>query len=559
MKTTTLLLFISISLLHAHAQSTEAYSWSHLPQAAKPTFKADTFNVVAYGAINGGLTLCTESINNAIKDCSAKGGGVVLIPQGLWISGPIVLQSNVNLHISRSALLQFTADKSQYHLIEGNFEGHKAIRNESPISGTNLTNIAITGEGVVDGHGEVWRAMGKDRVTENEWKQMTATGVISNDGRTWYPSESYARGAQLKDPTRAPSGGSLDAIRSQVGSSIKDYENIKDFFRPNLLVLNNCKQVLLQNTCFQNSPAWCLHFLQCEDLTLNGVRVRNEANAQNGDGMDIESCSRVLVENCTLDCGDDGICIKSGKDEEGRRVGKASQYIVVRNNVVYKAHGGFVIGSEMSGGAHDIFVYDCTFIGTDNGLRFKTVRGRGGIVENIYIRNINMHDIVHDAILFDMYYFTKAPTLAQTNGKVDIPPVGEGTPQFRKFYISNLVCEGAERAMIIRGLPEMSIRDISLENVIIKAKRGADIIEAQNIALTNVTLSCDQTQPLINIENSQQLTFTKLQSPTPPALLFSINGDRTKQINLAQTSPSLSPNTADFKYGAPKSSLNISK
>jgi polygalacturonase len=540
-----MLAFAIMPFCYSMAQNVEQYSWEHLPQAEMPVFKPDTFNIIQYGATPGGMVLCTESINNAIRDCNAKGGGVVLVPSGLWLSGPIVLKSNVNLHISRSALLQFTADKSQYHLAEGNFEGHASIRNESPLSGTNLTNIAITGEGVIDGHGEVWRAMGKERVTENEWKQMTATGVTSSDGKTWYPSESYARGAQAKN------AGYL-----QPGKSLQDYEDIKDFFRPNLLVLTNCKKILLQNASFENSPGWCLHLLLCEDLTLDGVHVRNEANAQNGDGMDIESCSHVLVENCTLDCGDDGICIKSGKDEEGRKSGKASQYIVVRNNIVYKAHGGFVIGSEMSGGAHDIFVYDCTFIGTDNGLRFKTVRGRGGIVENIYVRNISMHDIVHDAILFDMYYFAKAPTLAQTNGRVDIPPVNEGTPQFRKFYISNLVCDGAEQAILIRGLPEMSIRDITLENVSIRAKKGADIIEAQDINMENVTLLCDQSQPLINIENSSGVSFNKLQSLNTSRLLFSINGDRSKLISVQHTI--LPRNAADFRYGAEKSALVIS-
>jgi polygalacturonase len=522
------------------------YSWDNLPTAEKPVFKPDTFNIIKYGAKPDGTMLNTESINHAIADCSAKGGGVVLIPQGLWLTGPVVLKSNVELHISRSALLQFTADKSRYHLVQGSYEGHKSIRNESPISGTDLTNIAITGEGVIDGHGEVWRAMGKDRVTEAEWKQMTATGTISSDGKMWYPSENYAKGAQTKN-----------AGYVETGKSANDYAEIKDFFRPNMVVLNNCKKVLLQNTTFQNSPDWCLHTLQCENLTFDGVRVRNEANAQNGDGMDIESCSHVLVENCTLDCGDDGICIKSGKDEEGRKVGKASQYIVVRNDVVYKAHGGFVIGSEMSGGAHDIFVYDCTFIGTDNGLRFKTVRGRGGMVENIFIKNISMHNIVHDAILFDMYYFAKAPTLAQTNGKVDIPPVDDGTPQFRNFYITNLVCEGAERAMLIRGLPEMSIKNIFLENINIKAKRGADIIEAQNINLKNVAFQCDQINPLINIENSHNINFDKIGSSIAPALFFSVNGDRSNQINVSNTNLTEVKHIADFKFGANKSDLII--
>lgn len=528
------------------AQNTP-YSWDNLPKVECPQFKADTVNIVDFGARADGLTLNTESINKAINTCSEKGGGVVLIPAGLWITGPIVLKSNVNLHVSRAALLQFTADKSQYPLVEGSFEGLKTTRNQSPISGTDLTDIAITGDGTIDAHGEVWRAMGKDRVTEPQWNQLITSGVLSADGKTWYPSESYAKGARKSNGN------------TTMGKTAKDFEEIKDFLRPNMLVLTNCKRVLLQNTTFQNSPAWCLHTLLCENLTFDGVRVRNLPNAQNGDGMDIESCSYVKVENCTLDCGDDGICIKSGKDVEGRERGKASQYIVVQNNVVYDAHGGFVIGSEMSGGAHDIFVQKCTFIGTDNGLRFKTVRGRGGIVENIFIRDIYMRDIGHDAILFDMYYFAKAPTLAQTNGKVEIPPANDGTPQFRKFYINHLVCDGAMRAMLIRGLPEMSIKDIFLENVTIRSQRGADIIEAQNVRLKDVILQCKDTKPLVNIENSRQINFSQVRSLTRPDLFFSINGDRCKQVIVTDTNVSEAKSQADYNYGADKSVLSIGK
>lgn len=534
-----------ITAYHSIAQQSK-YSWDHLPVVEKPEFKRDTFNIVTYGAQADGITLNTISINKAIATCSQKGGGVVLVPPGMWKTGPIVLKSNVNLHISRSALLQFTDDKTQYHLVEGNFEGHHAIRNESPISGVDLENIAITGEGIIDGHGEVWRAMGKDRVTENEWKRLITTGVVSDDGKTWYPSEGYAIGAK-----------NVASRNYTTGKTMNDYIPMKDFFRPNLLVLTGCKHVLLQNVTFQNSPAWCLHTLQCEHLTFDGVRVRNEENAQNGDGMDIESCAYVKVENCTLDCGDDGICIKSGKDEEGRKTGKPSMYIVIKNNVVYKAHGGFVIGSEMSGGAHDIFVSDCNFIGTANGLRFKTVRGRGGVVENIFIRNINMRDIVGDAITFDMYYFTKKPALDQNGEKVSIPVADETTPQFRKFYIQNIICDGAARGILFRGLPEMNIRDIHVDGATIISKEGMEIVEANNISLKNVSFHCEKSPSLIHIENSSNIYFDSLNSSLLPKTLFSIDGDRTKEIRLMH-SPQLGKSVSNqFNYGAKQNVLTI--
>ncbi|HTN38921.1 MAG TPA: glycoside hydrolase family 28 protein [Arachidicoccus sp.] len=522
------------------------YSWENLPVIERPIFKKDTFNIVDFGAKDDGLVLNTGSINQAISACSEKGGGVVLIPPGIWETGPIVLKSNVDLHISRSALLQFTDDKRQYHLVEGNFEGKRAVRNQSPISGTGLENIAITGEGIIDGHGEVWRAMGKSRVTEKEWKNLIKGGVLSDDGKTWYPSQSYAEGVN-----RVAAGTVSD------NKAIKDYQPMKDFFRPNLLVLTNCKYVLLEHVTFQNSPAWCLHTLLCEQVTFNNVKVRNEANAQNGDGMDIESCRYVKVENCTLDCGDDGICIKSGKDEEGRKRARPSCYIVIRNNTVYKAHGGFVIGSEMSGGAHDIFVSDCLFIGTSAGLRFKTVRGRGAIVENIFIRNIGMRSILGDAITFDMYYFTKAPILAQTGEQLDIPEVSETTPQFRNFYIENIVCDGAARAMFFRGLPEMNLKEIHVDGARIVSKEGIELVDASKISLKNISLSCKSTSSLIHIENSSKIQFDHLISNQPTTTLFTIDGNRANEISLSHSPQIKTLNKNLFRYGAKEKALTI--
>lgn len=530
--------------LSVHAQK-QNYSWKNLPKAAVPVFKKDTFNIVKYGAVPDGITLNTKSINAAITACSAKGGGVVRIPQGLWLSGPIVLKNNVNLHIDRAAMVQFTDDKSQYALVEGNYEGHPAIRNESPLSGTDLHNIAITGEGVFDGNGGVWRAIGKDRLTDNEWKALVASGgIVTADGRSWLPSESYQKGS-----------GSRNASVIQPGKTLSDYAQYKDFFRPNMLVLTNCKKVLLTDATFQNSPAWCMHTLLCEDMTLRNVHVRNPWNAQNGDGIDMESCRNVLLEGSTFDAGDDGICVKSGRDEDGRKRGKPTENVVIRNNVVYRAHGGFVIGSEMSGGARNIFVTDCTFIGTDIGLRFKTVRGRGGIVENIFIKNISMRNIVNEAILFDMYYMTKATSAL--GEKTVMPPVTEGTPQFRNFYVDNVVCNGASKAIFVRGLPEMSIKGIHLENMTFKTNSGAELIEAKDISLKNITFDVKNPKQLIYVENSNGITLDHIKSLSPTDLFVSINGDRSGQVQLSNSNTANAKEKADFKFGADSKALTI--
>ena len=542
------LFWSTLFLLTTHTVFAQNYSWSNLPVIHQPTFKKDTFNITKYGAVPDGVTLNTKAINETIDACARKGGGVVLVPQGLYLTGPITLKSNVNLHIDRAAIVQFTSDKDQYPITAGNWEGHPAARCQSPISGTSLENIAITGSGIIDGNGDSWRWIAKDRLTESEWKhKLAAGGVVTEDGKTWFPSEKSLKGYRTKD------AGWL-----KPGMTPADFADIRDFLRPNLLVLTNCKKVLLDGATFQNSPAWCLHTLLCEDLTVNDVHVRNPWYAANGDGIDVESCKGVLIENSTFDAGDDGICVKSGRDEEGRKRGRPTENMIVRNDIVYRAHGGFVVGSEMSGGARNIFVSNCTFIGTDIGLRFKTVRGRGGMVEKIYVKDISMRDIVHQAVFLDMYYFAKPPSIADVyagTAKIEVPPISEATPQFRDIHISNIVCDGAEEGIFVRGLPEMNIRDIELSDMVLKTAKGAEIIEAQHIGLKNIKLITDSTQPVIYVENSSDLHLENIGYPANTALLLSINGAKCANIRVADTDRSKAVHDAAFNYGAAKEAL----
>ena len=541
-------LWTALTILTVQTLSAQPYSWSNLPTIHKPSFKKDTVNITKYGAVPDGVTLNTKGINAAIDACARQGGGVVLVPKGLWLTGPIVLQSNVNFHVDRAAILQFTNDKDQYPIVTGNWEGHPAARCQSPISGNDLVNIAITGGGIIDGNGDGWRWIARDRLTEGEWKHKLASGgIVTEDGKTWFPSEKSLKGYRTKD------AGWL-----KPGMTVADFADIRDFLRPNLLVLTNCKKVLLEGATFQNSPAWCLHTLLCEDLSLNDVHVRNPWYAANGDGIDVESCKSVLIENSTFDAGDDGICVKSGRDEDGRKRGRPTEEMIVRNDVVYRAHGGFVVGSEMSGGARNIFVSDCSFIGTDIGLRFKTVRGRGGMVEKVYVKNINMRDIVHQAVFLDMYYFAHPPAIADVySGKasVDIPAVSEATPQFRDIHISNIVCDGAEEGIFVRGLPEMNIRDIELSDMVLKAAKGAELIEAKNIGLKNIQLLTDSTQPIIYVENSSNLLFDNIGYKAGAGLLFSINGNKCANIQVAHTDRSKAVHDSAFNYGAAKDAL----
>ncbi len=518
---------------------------------ATPVFKKDTFNILKFGAKADGVTLNTKAINGAIDACNKKGGGVVLVPPGFWVTGPIELKSNVNLHLQKNAVLQTTDDFNEFKLVAGNWEGLPQMRNQSPVSATSATNIAITGFGIIDGNGDAWRMVKKDKLTESNWKKLVASGgSLSDDKKTWYPSEKSKRGSALKNP------GEINGAKSAAF-----YDSVKDFLRPNLLVFTRCKKILLEGVVFQNSPAWNLHPLMSEDITVRNVQVKNPWYAQNGDGIDLESCKNVIIENSTFDVGDDGICIKSGRDKWGRDRGMPTENVIVRNCVVYHAHGGFVIGSEMSGGAKNIWVDNCTFIGTDIGLRFKTTRGRGGVVENIYINNVSMKDIIGEAILFDMYYEAKDPiALAgerREPPKVETKPVTDETPTFRNIFVNGVVCNGAEKAIFVRGLPEMNVQNIVLENMTLQAKEGLDMTEGSGISLKAITFITKNTDPVMNIHNSQKISLDRIVYNANSEVMLNVSGEKSKGITITHTDHTGAKKGITLTYGAKEDAVII--
>lgn len=522
-----------------------------LPAVIAPKFKKDTVSIVKHGAVSNGLSLNTKAINAAIETMAKKGGGVVLIPSGLWLTGPIVLKSNINLHLSAGATLLFTADKKEYPLVKSNWEGLPQMRNQSPVSATGETNIAITGKGIIDGNGDAWRFVKKDKLNESQWKNLVASGgVLSEDKKTWFPSEQFKKANSLTNP------GEISPDKDEAF-----YTSIKDFLRPNLLVLTKCKYILLEGVTFQNSPAWCLHPLMSEHLTVRNITVKNPWYAQNGDGIDVESCKNVLIENSIFDVGDDALCIKSGRDAAGRKRAMPTENVIIRGCTVYSSHGGFVIGSEMSGGAKNIFVSNCTFIGADIGLRFKTTRGRGGVVENIFIKDIYMKDIPGEAILFDMYYAAKDPIpLAGEKRelpKVEFLPLDETTPVFKNFHISNVYVNGAEKAIFIRGIPEMHVKEIVLENMVFQSNKGIDVQEASNIVFRNINVISKETNPVIDIVQSDQLLFDNISYQDGAEMLFRVNGERSKNIAVKNTDVSKVKEKIKFELGATEQSASF--
>ena len=464
---------------------------------SRPAIPSTEAVLTDFGGNGNGTFLNTEAFASAVDWLSERGGGHLIVPEGVWMTGPIELKSGIDLHVTRGAVILFDGDRDLYPIIETSFEGLDTWRCESPIHAEGAENVSITGGGVIDGNGHLWRAVKKSKLTSSQWKEQIASGGILNEAEDcWYPSEGFLKAEMISDMNTPPKG-----------LSMAELEEIKDFLRPVMISFRNCRNVLLEGCTFQNSPAWNIHPLMCENVIVKDVTVKNPSYAQNGDGIDIESCTNTLIVDSYFDVGDDGICVKSGKDEDGRKRAIPTKGLIVDGCTVYHGHGGFVVGSEMSGGVEDVKVSNCRFLGTDVGLRFKSKRGRGGVVKNIHISGITMTDIVTETVLFDLHYGGKSAVEALADGTPaeaeQVFTADETTPSFRDIFISGIVCNGAGRAMYFNGIPEMPVRNINISDCTINSRKGMEICWSEDITLDNVTVVPETGEPLItaNVTN----------------------------------------------------------
>ena len=442
-----------------------------------PSIPARSVSLTDFGGIGDGSTLNTEAFARAIDALAEQGGGRLVVPAGIWLTGPIGMKSHIDLHVERGALIVFSTDQDLYPIIDTNFEGLDVRRCLSPIHAEDAHDIAITGGGIIDGSGDAWREVKKRKVSSDQWKEIIARGgLLSEDGSVWFPDEGYAK-------ARA-TAGSLNYPDPSL-----DENEIKTFLRPVLVSFRACERVLIEECTFQNSPCWNLHPLWCKDVVIRDITVRNPHYSANGDGIDIEACENVILTRSSFDVGDDAICIKSGKDADGRRHARKCRNLIIADCTVYHGHGGFVVGSEMSGGVENIRVTDCRFIGTDVGLRFKSTRGRGGVVKDIWCDHIYMKDIVSYGVIFNLYYAGVAASDMQNDGKSDIQPVDETTPEFRDMHFSDILCNGADQAIFVNGLPEMPVRNIAFQGSRFTAKKGAEVHFAENITFDHVVVN----------------------------------------------------------------------
>ena len=374
-----------------------------IAQAAEAVIQENTVSLPDFGAVPDGATLCTEAFEKAIKALSGQGGGHLTVPRGVWVSGPIKLRSGIDLHLEEGAVLVFSPDKTLYRK-------QGSARGVSPISADRCTDVSITGDGIIDGSGRYWRYAKRQKMSDVEWKDLRALGgEVTPDGERWLPYN-------------------INGFENATASADEE-----EAFRPHMISFKRCTRVRISGVTVQNSPRFHIVPSQCEDVIIENVTVRCPWNVQNGDGIDIGNSRRVAVVGCTLDVGDDGICMKGGSGAKGVETGPCED-ILIRHCTVFRAHGGFVIGGDVSGGMHRLVVQECSFCGTDKGLRFKSSVGKGGPTSDIHISDISMVGIRESAIDFECSYVDAG---YRTTG------IGPGTayaPDFGGITVSRVVC-----------------------------------------------------------------------------------------------------------------------
>lgn len=426
-------------------------------QIKRTSFAKQTFVITDFGAkADTPNEPCHEAINQAITTCSLQGGGTVLIPQGTFYTGPITLKSNVNLHVSEGATLKFSTDQSLYFPgVITRWEGIDCYNARPLIYAYGESNIAITGKGVIDGQG-------------------------SND--TWW-SMCGAPKYGWKEGMVAQRNGGRERLLMYGETNTPIYRRImkpEDGMRPQLINLYSCQTVLIEDVQLLNSPFWVIHPLFCESLIVRGVKVFNRG--PNGDGCDPESCKNVLIENCEFDTGDDCIAIKSGRNQDGRKWGIPSENIIVRNCFMKNGHGGVVIGSEISGGYRNLFVENCRMDSPelDRVIRIKTSTCRGGLIENVYVRNVTVGQCREAVLRINLQYENREKC-------------NRGfTPTVRNVHLRNVTCEKSQLGVLIIGLDDdshvnnISVEDCRFNNV---SKNGNSVKGARDVRFRNLYIN----------------------------------------------------------------------
>lgn len=436
-------------------------------------FPSTSLNIAQFGAVPDGKTLCTDAFEAAIKALSEQGGGHVIVPKGVWKTGPIVLRSNIDLHLSKGATILFSENKELYvqkndSLRDGSKKCNALIR------ASKCENVGITGKGVIDGQGFIWRPIKEKKVVRDGgltdvWEEaLSLGGTLKQDDKTyriWYPFN-------LKPELGIP--------------NIAATPEAQEKMRPTLVNIVDSKNVIVEGVTLRNSPKLHLVPTRIQNLIIENVTIDCPWWAQNGDAMDPGNVQVALIAGCHINCGDDGLCMKGGVGQKGVDAGPQRDFLIC-NDTVYRAHGGFVIGSEFSGGMERLIVKDCMFDGTDIGCRFKSAPGRGGRCQDIYCINITMKDIREAAFLFQSGYADRA---AGGRGATDSDDKSRFFPEWSHFTFRDITCVNAKKAVDMVGLKGLPVHTILFDGVKWYGTReGVTMDFAEDITFRNCVMT----------------------------------------------------------------------
>lgn len=452
-----MLLVIAISLFACgEKKKAEFDAWDQLPAILEnikaPEFPDRTFNIKDFGAMEGGETDASDAIAAAIDACVEAGGGKVLVPAGDFATGPIHLKSNVNLHLESGARLLFSTDPKDYlPLVYTRWEGVELMNYSPLIYAFEEENIAITGEGTLDGQA--------NETNWWPWKGKKEYGYIEGNPQQEDADKRHALFQMAED--------NVPVEERRFGEGF--------YLRPQFVQPYACKNVLIQGVKIVNSPMWILNPVLCENVIIDGINV--ESSGPNSDGCDPESCKNVLIKDCYFNTGDDCIAIKSGRNADGRRINIPSENIIIQNCKMADGHGGVVIGSEISGGVKNVFAENCEMNSPhlDRALRIKTSSMRGGVIENIYLRNINVGQIAQQVIRVNMFYEDS----------------GAYIPKVRNISVENMTVDnGGKIGVLLEGYEVSPVENIKLKNVSINTvEKDYQFSNVKNISFENVTIN----------------------------------------------------------------------
>jgi len=438
------------------AQTVDSGGWAQLDgilaQIKAPVFANRNFDITKYGAVGNGKFNCSAAIKAAIDACNKAGGGKVVVPAGKYYTGPVCIKSNVNLHLNKGATLLFSTKPNDYlPLVPTRWEGVELMNYSPLIYAYEEQNIALTGEGVLDGQA----------TSQNWWP--------------WKGKEEYGFKPGMPSQVDKANRAALFAMAEKdVPQRERKFGN-GFYLRPQFVQPYLCKNILIEGVKIINSPMWILNPVLCTNVTINKVSV--ESSGPNTDGCDPESCKNVLIKDCYFNTGDDCIALKSGRNRDGRRINVPCENVVIEGCTMVNGHGGIVIGSEISGGVKNIFAQNCTMNSPllDRALRIKTSSARGGVTENVYLRNISVGQVKEEAILITMFYEDKGPFM----------------PVIRNIEVDNMqVKHGGTTGILVEGYFNQPVQNLRLNNVSINnVKVPYNIANLAGLQLNNVVIN----------------------------------------------------------------------